>query len=109
MSKENGRLVALGFLVSQQLAVPVVFFVTGLTFVLLLWRPTRCFSAREHVGVISIFTGEGFPTIRTGRGPSLLMLFIVLIQVTLAAVRSPTMWPGTGKLLSLWIMCSLMY
>ena len=61
MSKENGRLVALGFLVSQQLAVPVVFFVTGLTFVLLLWRPTRCFSAREHVGVVSIFTGEGFP------------------------------------------------
>ena len=79
VSKENGRLMALRFLVSQQLAAPVVLFITGITSVLLLWRPARCFSAGEHVGVISIFAGEGFPTVWTGRGPSLLMLLVVLV------------------------------
>ena len=79
VSKENGRLMALGFLVSQQLAAPVVIFITGITFMLLLLWPTRCFSAGKHVGVISIFAGEGFPTVWTGRGPSLLMLLVVLV------------------------------
>ena len=38
--KENGRLMAFRLLVSQQLTAPVVLFVTCITFVLLLWRPT---------------------------------------------------------------------
>ena len=106
--KENERLMALRPLVSQQFTAPVVLFVTGFTFVLLLWRPTWRFSTGEHVGVISIFAGEGFPTVWTWRGPSLLMLLVVLVQVTLAVVRSPTLMPGARKLLSLWVMCSLM-
>ena len=106
--KENGRLMALRLLVSQQLTAPVVLFVTGITFVLLLWRPTQCFSTGEHVGVMSIFAGEGFPRVWTWRGPSLLMLLVVLVQVTFAVVRSPTLRPGARKLLPLWVMCSLM-
>ena len=47
--KENGRLMALRLLVSQQLTASAVFFVTCITFVFLLWRSTQCFSTGEHV------------------------------------------------------------
>ena len=47
--KENGRLLALRLLVSQQLAASGVFFVTCITFVFLLWRSIQCFSTGEHV------------------------------------------------------------
>ena len=97
---------ALGLLVPQLFTVSVILLVTSVTFMLLLWRSTWSFSTGQHMGIIPILA-EGLPTVRTWGCPPLMMLLKMLIEVTLAVVRSTTFRPIAGKFLSLWVMCSL--